>query len=115
MTTEIPEEVARRVLAAKASSQVIEYLRGSPDKEYPEVLWDIFGLSETGEIAVLARVQGFYVGKAAVSGLLVPPMHDRVFGIDVDDQMLANELSETLWADCSARLIEAALRQRGKL
>jgi hypothetical protein len=40
-------------------------------------------------------------------------MEERVYGIDVSDQILANELSEALWAEQSERLIAAALRRRG--
>ncbi len=112
-TPESPEEVASRVIEALVHGQVIDYVNGTTDKEYPEVMWAIFGLPLTGEIAVVARVGDLRLGKAAPSTLLVPHMEERVYGIDVSDQMLANELSEALWAEQAERLIAAALRRRG--
>lgn len=110
---ESPEEVARRVVDAIAQGNVIDYLAGTTDKEYPEVMWAIFGLPLTREIAVVARVGDLHLAKAAPSTLLLPAMEERVFGIDVSDQILANELSDALWAEHSERLVAAALRRRG--
>ncbi len=110
---ESPEEVASRVIEALVHGQAIDYVNGTTDKEYPEVMWAVFGLPLTREIVVIARVGDLRLGKAAASTLLVPPMEERVYGIDVSDQILANELSDTLWAEQSERLIAAALRRRG--
>jgi len=53
------------------------------------------------------------LGEAEQSSLLVPAMEERVFGIDVVDQQLANNLSDQLWTEQSPRLIEAIHRSRG--
>ena len=105
---EAAEAVAQRVVEAIANGRAIPYASGIQDKENPNVTWSIVGLPDTHEIAVVARVGELRLGRAEPSSLYVPAMEERVFGIDVADQQLANRLSEGLWTEQSGRLIDAA-------
>lgn len=113
MSIETPEEVVTRVQAALAGQSVIDYGSGYTDKEYPEIVWSMWGLPDTNEMAVIAAVGTLELGMAHRSILEWPAMVDRIFGIDVDDQRLAFWLSEQLWNAHSDRLIAEALRIRG--
>lgn len=112
MSYESPEEVAVRVNDAMIGAAVSDYGSGLADKDYPEIVWSIYGLPVTNEIAVIAEVGSLKLGMAYVSALLWPAMIDRVFGIDIDDKHLALRLSKELWDAHSERLVEAALRIR---
>ena len=110
---ETAEEVAARLVEAITGGRAISYDSRIGDKEHPELNWSIFGLPDTHEIVVLAEVGDLRLGEAEQSSLLVPAMEERVFGIDVVDQQLANNLSDQLWTEQSPRLIEAIHRSRG--
>lgn len=101
-----------RVGSALIGEAAINYGSGFTDKEYPEIVWSMWGLPATNEIAVIAEVGSLKLGMARVSGLLEPAMIDRIFGIDVNDQRLALWLSKELWDAHSERLIAEALRVR---
>ncbi|WP_295683821.1 hypothetical protein [Nevskia ramosa] len=112
MSEESPEEVAVRVSIALSGEAASDYGSGFIDKEYPEIVWSMYGLPDTNEIAVIAEVGSLQLGMAHVSALLWPAMIDRVFGIDVDDQRLALRLSKELWDAHSERFVAEALRVR---
>jgi hypothetical protein len=103
---------ALRLAEAIARGEVIAYLEDSGDKEYPDLRWSIYGLPRTGEIAVRVSIGDLTLAIAEASPLQLPAMEDRIFGIDVVDQQLANELSETLWTSHADVLIAAAQRQK---
>jgi hypothetical protein len=102
------EEVLARVDAALLAKQAIEFSEPMPDDEHPEILWTIFGLIETNEIAVVTRCGSARVGVCSPSPLFHPGMADRIFGIDVSDMALARELSDTLWLHHGQTLVAAA-------
>jgi hypothetical protein len=104
---------ADRLSEAVAKGNAIAYLKDSSDKEHPELRWSIYGLPRTGEIAVLVAIADLSLAMTGASPLLVPAMEDRIFGIDVADQQLADELSDTLWSQHADVLIAAVHRLRG--
>ena len=110
---EPPEAVSLRVAGEIADGAAIEYASEMPDNEHSDVIWSIYGLPKTGEIAVLARAGELRLGKAGRSHLLHPAMADRVFGIDIADVALAHQLSHQLWAEQSNRLIAEAAKSQG--
>lgn len=110
---ESTEQTAIRVLDALAAGTAIPYATAMLDKQYPEIQWAILGLPDRNEIAVVAQIGDLRLGKARASTLLFPAMHDRIFGIDMSDQVLAARLADELWAAYSERLITAVLRRRG--
>lgn len=112
MSDESPALIAARVSAALLSEAAIDYGSGFTDKEYPEIVWSMYGLPGTNEIAVIAEVGSLKLGMAHVSSLVWPAMADRIFGIDIDDQRLALWLSKELWEAQSDRLAAEAIRVR---
>jgi hypothetical protein len=112
MSNEPPEEVAVRIGIALTDEAASDYGSGYADKEYPEIVWSIYGLPDTNEIVVVAEVGSLKLGMAQVSGLLWPAMVDRTYGLDVDDRRLAHWLSNELWDAHSKRLVAEALRLR---
>jgi len=114
MNSDIRDTVVRRVDEALASSRAIAYCDESPDNEHPEITWQIFGLMDTNEIAVVARCGELRVGICRESGLVYPGMADRIFGIDVSDQQLAMQLCSELWDAASERLTDEAIRLRSR-
>lgn len=111
--SESAEAAALRVAEIIGCEQAIEYAAAMPDNDHPGITWSIFGLPASGEIAVLVRAGTLVLGMVAPSTLLVPTMSERIFGIDISDERLAERLSDELWAEHSARLISAALQHRG--
>jgi hypothetical protein len=69
----------------------------SHDREHPGIQWTVYGLPQTHEIVVCATAGGKEFFKSATSRLTYPAMDDRIFGIDVVDNELAEELSLQLW------------------
>lgn len=67
------------------------------DKDYPEIKWSIYGVPKTNEIVVKVEANdlAFYI--AGESNLYSPHMSNRIFGLDVADQELADDLSNQLW------------------
>lgn len=105
------EEVVTRIAHAIEQKRAIPFCDPTPDNQYPQVKWRIFGLIETNEIAVLAECGDLKLAACEESGLLFPPMADRIFGIDVMDQELALQLSDRLWSEYSEQLIAKANQQ----
>lgn len=97
-----------------ARDEVIPQGAAGPDKEYPEVTWCQFGIVPTIEVAVVARCGALAFFAKAPSWLVVPVMADRVFGTDVADIQLGQDLADHLWDRHGAELIAEAMRQRGR-
>ncbi|MGH8528366.1 MAG: hypothetical protein ACRETN_00780 [Nevskiales bacterium] len=97
------------VLAALKAGKVLTYALDIADKDVAHVTWSIYGLVDTNEIAVVVSLSKVpYAAARAPSAVLVPTMADRRFGIDMDDQAVADRLSNELWAMCSSELQRAA-------
>ena len=98
---------SERLLGIIESGAVIEYYT-QPDKEHPEILWTVFGATRTEEVIVRAKVadQSFLI--SSPSRLAVPPMCDRIFGIDFNDEQLARQLSDQMWAQIGPTLQKLA-------
>lgn len=99
---------------ALARGRAIQFCDESPDNQFPEIAWQIFGLMGSNEVVVVARCGELRLAASRESGLLYPPMADRIFGIDVADQELAMQLSDELWARESERLTSEVNRLRAR-
>lgn len=108
MNEDIGQHVVGQVVDLIAAGKVISYGVDIPDNQYSKVLWSQYGLMDTNEIAVLVRCGSKVFGARAPSGLIVPPMADRIWGVDVSDQALAFELGDKLWEAYSQELIQEA-------
>lgn len=86
-----------RIEKAIKQSDTIIFDEEISDKDYPEIKWSIYGLSNSNEIAVKVYVGALSFYIAEKSQLISPPMNDRMFGLDVSDQQLAAQLSNNLW------------------
>jgi hypothetical protein len=104
---DIGEHIAALIIDLVEAGRVVPYGVDVPDNEYDEICWSQYGLIDTNEIAVLVRNGNKVFGAKAQSGLIVPPMADRVWGMDVLDQEIAFELGEKLWARFSEELVQA--------
>lgn len=85
-----------RLHAIIESKQVLEFFSAA-DKKHGDIQWTVFGAIDTNEVIVRATVNGRHFYRAAPSPLVFPPMADRIFGIDVMDDRLAQHLSGELW------------------
>lgn len=85
-----------RLEALIQAPETIEYL-DTNDKEFPEIRWTVFGAPATNEIIVRAQVREKTYYASAPSQLAYPLMEDRIFGIDVSDNHLAQALSNQMW------------------
>lgn len=85
-----------RIHAIIESGKVLKFF-SSADKEYGDIQWTVFGAIDTNEVIVRATVNDRHFYHAAPSPLAFPPMADRIFGIDVVDDRLAQHLSGELW------------------
>jgi hypothetical protein len=112
MKDESPEDVANRIAAALVDDKAIDYGSGFKDREFPEITWAMYGIPETNEIVVTATVGTLCLGIADQSNLLYPAMIDRIFGIDISDAVLVEQLTERLWTVQSSRLVAEAIRIR---
>jgi hypothetical protein len=86
--------------------EVIWHAEMCADKQVPQVLWDQCGIIPTNEVAVIARCGTARFFAKAPSYLLVPPMADRIFGPDVADLQLGDELANLLW-ECHGNELRA--------
>lgn len=84
--------------------RAIPYLVDNPDREHPRVRWCIYGVPETNQLFVSATNGAFTVVRSVASPVVLPPMHDRIFGIDVDDLRVAGDLSAAIWQDHAREL-----------
>ncbi|WP_292999922.1 hypothetical protein [Nevskia sp.] len=112
MSNESPEEIAVRVRTALIDEAASDYGSDFKDKEYPEIVWSMYGLLRTNEIAVIAEVGSLKLGMARVSSVVWPAMIDRIFGVDIEDRNLALWLSKELWDVRSNQLVTEAMRVR---
>lgn len=78
------------------SKKILEFFSAA-DKEHGDIQWTVCGAIETNEVIVRATINGRHFYRAAPSPLVFPPMADRIFGIDVMDDRLAQHLSGELW------------------
>jgi hypothetical protein len=97
MSSDSSETILERLQGAIHSKNVIPFFTERPDNYSPGVFWSIYGLVDTNEIVVVARHGDRKFATAGPSPLLYPAMIDRLFGMDVDDQAYAQELSHQLW------------------
>ncbi|WP_370305543.1 hypothetical protein [Sinimarinibacterium flocculans] len=95
-----------------ARGEVIPQVQNQPDREYPEIRWHQYGVVPTNEVAVTASCGPIAVFALASSGLVFPVMADRIFGTDVMDIQLGQELAEALWRRHGVELATQALIQR---
>lgn len=111
MSDDVNADALSRIDRAKELGRLISFCDETPDNQYPQVTWQIFGLIDSNEIAVIARCGDLRLAAIDQSGLLIPPMVDRKFGIDVIDEQLAMQLSDRLWSEHSEQLISKATQQ----
>jgi len=93
---DIGEHVAAVIIDLVKAGKVMPYGVDVPDNEYIEIRWSQYGLIDTNEIAILVSNGNKAFAAKAQSGLIVPPMAERVWGMDVLDQEIAFELGEKL-------------------
>ena len=75
---------------------MIKYI-SEPDKERPDILWEVFGDELTEEIVVVATFDEQCFEKRTRSPISHPPMCDRIFGIDMWDDQLAKDMSNEIY------------------
>jgi hypothetical protein len=92
--------------------EVIHQVRDRPDREFPEVRWCQYGIVPTNEVAVTARCGPVAYFALGPSWLAFPVMADRIFGADVLDVQLGQELADALWGRHGAELVALAMSQR---
>ncbi len=113
MAKDIGEHVAEQIADLIKAKKAIVYGENFPDNQYSEVLWSQYGLIETNEIAVMVKCGAKVFAARARSPLEMPPMADRVWGMDVLDRALSFRLADELWKRFSSELIrEAELHRR---
>ena len=108
-----PEATAQRVEEALEQGAAIQFAEGMTDRFFAEITWSIVGLPQTNEIVVIVKVGDLQLALADQSPLLVPSMAERLFGLDISDQRLAERLSEMLWQAHSAHLLAKVQEIRG--
>lgn len=96
-----------------ARGEVIPQMESCPDKQYPEITWNQYGIVPTNEVAVVGSCGSAQYFARAPSYLVVPVMADRIFGTDVVDERLGHELAGVLWERHGAELTAEVLRLRG--
>jgi hypothetical protein len=83
-----------RLIQAKSC---LVYHEDIPDREYPQIRCSIYGAPKTNELFVKLTNGPVTFVETAESGVLFPPMADRIFGMDVVDHQIAFELAERMW------------------
>ncbi len=82
----------------KAAQQLIPYMEDVEDAEDLQVRWSIYGNPKTNEVLVrLAGEKATLIG-AKPTEVLYPAMADRIFGIDIADEHLAESMSLEMYA-----------------
>jgi hypothetical protein len=87
-----------------ATDDVIPQQENRPDREFPEVAWNQYGLIPTNEVVVTVRCGPMAFYAKAHSYLEYTRMIDRIFGTDVADIQLGHELANYLWEVYGSRL-----------
>jgi hypothetical protein len=95
-----------------ARGEVIVQVQDRPDREFREVSWCQYGIVPTNEVAVTARCGPIAFFALAPSWLAFPGMADRLFGADVLDVQLGQELADALWSRHGSVLVAQALTLR---
>lgn len=95
-----------------ASGKFILQEDNRPDHEYPEVVWNQYGIVPANQVAITARCGELAYYARQPSYLAYPYMADRLFGTDVLDIQLGHELADQLWTRYGHQLREQALRLR---
>ena len=98
MTKTIDTEQQRELKVLTGQSDTLCYMEALADKDLPGLTWTIYGVPDSNLIIVKAIAGSFEILASSPSTVLYPAMADRVFGIDVEDQALAAQLSDQLWA-----------------
>ena len=88
------------------NQKVYHYKVDDPDREYSHVKWNVYGLPTKNLILVSATCGDRFFATSEESILLIPPMIDRWYIIDIADLVLANQLSETIWERFKDQLLE---------
>ena len=89
-----------QLLQAKS---LIPFMENTPDSDVEGMLWFIYGHPAKNEI-VVALIRGPESLIAAVpSPVLYPRMAERIFGLDMDDMRVAEELSHAIFAEYQKR------------
>jgi len=77
--------------------KVYHYKVDEPDREYPRLKWNVYGLPHLNLILVTASCRANFVAAYDESFLLVPAMIDRWAIIDTVDVTLADRISQIIW------------------
>lgn len=96
---------AERLTKLSAANQLIPFRVDVPDREYPYVVWSIWGAIPTNELFIRVSNGRRTFVESVKSGLVYPPMSDRIFGMDVSDERTADELGMRMWENYKSDLI----------
>jgi hypothetical protein len=104
-----PATAAERLLAYTTAKQLIAFEPGLPDKEYPYIICSMWGAIPTNELFVQLTNGKVSFVDCVLSPLDVPPMGDRVFGMDVEDANAAGALADQIWERHKHQLIRKGM------
>lgn len=89
--------IPQSVLDIVPTDRYYPFISNSPDKVRPELHWFVFGLLDTNEIMVVVAEGDNILGKLRKpSPLVMPIMEDRKWGIAIEDNALAEQMSNEL-------------------
>ncbi len=114
MTKDMGKHVVGQITELLKTKKVIVYGKDFPDDQYSEIRWSQYGLIGTNEIAVVVKCGAKVFAAKARSPLEMPPMADRVWGMDVLDRGLSFRLADELWEKFSSELIREVELYRKK-
>ncbi len=116
MKKNIGQHVVKEINDLLKVNKVIVYGTDMSDNEYSEIHWSQYGLIETNEVAVMVKCGSKAFAAKVRSALEVPPMADRIFGMDVLDRELSFKLADKIWERFAEELIREAelLREKKK-
>ena len=96
---------AERLTKLSAENQLIPFRVDVPDREYPYVIWSIWGAIPTNELFVRVSNGKVSFVDSAKAGLIYPSMRDRIFGMDLADEQAADELANRMWETHKSDLV----------
>jgi hypothetical protein len=102
---DVGEPAAARLMRLIQAKGCIIYHEDMPDREYPQILCSIYGAPKTNELFVKLTNGSVTFVETAESGVIFPPMADRIFGMDVLDHQIAFGLAERMWETHEAVLL----------
>jgi hypothetical protein len=102
--SDVGEPTATRLSRLLQAKACIVYHEDLPDREFPAVLCSIYGAPKTNELFVKLTNGAITFVEAVESGVLFPPMADRIFGMDVLDHEIAFGLAERMWENHNVAL-----------